>query len=68
VVSSRLVGCFQIVSSFPTPPFADRRSGGSDGIIGLQPHLDSAMDIVEYEPISEEEYQRFEARSPVRHE
>jgi Uma2 family endonuclease len=26
------------------------------------------MDTIEYEPISEEEYQRFEARSPVRHE
>jgi len=34
----------------------------------LQPDPISAMDIIEYEPISEEEYQRFEARSPVRHE
>jgi Uma2 family endonuclease len=26
------------------------------------------MDTIEYEPISEDEYQRFEAQSPVRHE
>ena len=26
------------------------------------------MDTIEYEPISEEEYQRLEAQSPVRHE